>query len=237
MTAKNANEDYLPIRALVEALGMDEGQIKYYQSRSLVSPMRSKQNGHMFSTGDMARLRLISRAKDAGYSIGKIESLIGRISPHFSEAAKVEESIDFAGKKFEQMRREQAESDALEQINIACDLELLGGYLKEINALRLKPHVPNKKKQRVPDKPQQPAEDRALPVVEIPVDAIPSIVDVLGKKPTGISKKYLFASMLLGLLAVIGFIFLFYKPERVPEGMPTRPIGNPTLASTADTVD
>jgi tetratricopeptide (TPR) repeat protein/DNA-binding transcriptional MerR regulator len=237
MKVKNVNEGYFSITALAEALGLDESQINYYERRGLVSSLISKQNGRLFSPCEKARLRLITRAKDAGYSVGKIESLIGRISPHLSEAAKAKEGIDIASKNLKQMRNDQAESDALEQINIACDLELLGDYLKELNVLRLKPHVPNKKKQRVPDKPQQPAEDRALPVVEIPVDAIPSIVDVLGKKPTGISKKYLFASMLLGLLAVIGFIFLFYKPEHVPEGMPTRPIGNPTLASTADTVD
>ncbi|MEN8246634.1 MAG: MerR family transcriptional regulator [Thermodesulfobacteriota bacterium] len=237
MKAKNANKSYYSVTALADTLGLDESQVNYYERRGLVSSLISKQNGRLFSACEKARLRLITRAKDAGYSIGKIESLIGRISPHLSETAKVKESIDIAVKNLKQMRNDQAESDVLEQINIACDLKLLGDYLKELNALRLEPHVPNKKKQRVPDKPQQPDKDRARHVVEIPIDSIPSIVDVFGKKTTGISKKYLFASMFLGLLAVIGFIFLFYKPGSVPEGISNRQIDNPTLTSNADTVD
>jgi tetratricopeptide (TPR) repeat protein/DNA-binding transcriptional MerR regulator len=237
MKVENVNNGYITVEMLAESLGLEERHITYYERRGLVSPLISKQNGRLFSNCDKARLRLITRAKDAGYSVGKIESLIGKISPHLSETAKARESVDIASKNFEMMHNDQAESDVLEQINIACDLELLGDYIRELNALGYEPHPPKKQQQRVREKVQRPPENGAYSAGEYPVDLIPSIVDVIGKKPTGISKKYVLVPIFFGLVAVIGFGLFFNRPERVPESMFNRQIDNPSPAANASAVD
>ena len=226
MNPKNANQGDLTLSALVKVLGMDASQIKYYQSRRLVSPRHSKQNGQVFSIGDVARLRMIARAKAAGYPIVKIESLIGRISPHLSEAAKLKESIDFAGNKYEEMRREQADADALEQINIACDLELLQGYLKELNVSKHQPHmqVPRKSSREGVSPPvRKKVSGKAAPVEAAKTAA----KDAAAGSPLGLFRKYRFAAIAAGLFIAAGFIFLVSRPAGVKDD-------NPVLAAAKD---
>jgi DNA-binding transcriptional MerR regulator len=61
-----------PISAAVEATGLSERQIRYYESRGLLSPARSTGGHRRYSREDINRLKNIRQLRDAEVSVDEI---------------------------------------------------------------------------------------------------------------------------------------------------------------------
>ena len=212
MGLKKTNKGYFSITTLAEAFDIDERLIRHFESKSLVSPLNSRQDGHVFSLCDKTRLKLITRAMQVDYSLGDIEALIGKNSPHLSETDLVNESLIFAGKKFELLRKSLADSDVLEQINITCDLELLGDYLKELNAIKSQGYRSKLDHQRHAGN-HQPDHEKTITWVKSPVKRKPVVINAAVNMRAIPLKKPILAAILIVLLTLTGYSLLFNKPQ------------------------
>ena len=141
MAKKETHKVYFTITELAEEFSIDKDLIRRYENKKLLSPAISKSNSSLYNPCDKIRLKFIIQARHADYSMGKIEELIGKISPHLSESDKLKESISYAEEKYNAMREGINAVDVLEKINISCDLELLAMYLQNLNRLKLTPHI------------------------------------------------------------------------------------------------
>lgn len=69
--AAGSGEQTFTIGALASEFGLTPRAIRFYESRGLISPGRSGQN-RVYSRRDRARLQLILRGKNLGFSIEEI---------------------------------------------------------------------------------------------------------------------------------------------------------------------
>lgn len=70
--------DTLTIGRLAELGGVHVETIRYYERRGLLrSPPRSAAGYRQYSEGDLGRLRFIARAKQLGFTLAEVGSLLG----------------------------------------------------------------------------------------------------------------------------------------------------------------
>lgn len=210
MQIKNQKK-YFSLNELAKAFGIEKALIRSYAKKRLLAPVASQVNGPSFSPCDKRRLQLMTHARSVDISLTDIEKLIGRISPHLSEADKLDESLSYAEKKFNQMQLRLKDLDMLEQINVSCDFELLGPYLRDLSALKSKSHLIDfaRRNHQKPKKPVGPSHSE--PAKQPRTIANPGKQNAF-KASSGPSKKIFFGAIIIVLITA-GYLFLGGSPE------------------------
>lgn len=76
------------IGALAEACGFSRDAIRFYEKEGLISAKRGPQGYRHYSTDSVRRLQLIKKAKDLGFSLAEIRSLVDVWADHILPATE-----------------------------------------------------------------------------------------------------------------------------------------------------
>ncbi len=131
--SKNKN---ISISDLVNEFHVSKSSIELYGIHRLLLPIPDKKSKPAYRPLDKARLKFIVRAKNADYTIGDIKDLIGVLDLEKDEIDQIEESLIYCKKKSAALTDTLEDLDALEQINVTCDIELLEAYITDLNNLK-----------------------------------------------------------------------------------------------------
>lgn len=112
MTSHNPLQN-LTVTELARSSEVEPHVVRYYTRIGLLSPARDSHNGYkLFSSGDVARLRFIRKAKLLGYTLGEIAKIIDHASHGDSPCPIVRDIID---KRIDENRKKIAELMELQQ--------------------------------------------------------------------------------------------------------------------------
>jgi len=199
------DKKYFTVSELAETFYINAELIRAFERKKLLSPIPSKQNGQYYSECDRLRLKFIMLGQHADYSLSDIESLIGRVSPHQKEMDQVKESLLYAEGKFNQLKDSLENLDVLEQINITCDLELLGNYIKEMNALNASSYFSdfgNRTSSEEKPSPKERHNDANIIKIEHTIDSKPI------QATPGHTKILFFSTIIIVMLVFAVFLYL-----------------------------
>ena len=89
--------DLLPIGDLARRTGLSVSAIRYYESKGLLEPHRTRGNQRRFLRSDIRRLSFILIAQRLGLSLGEIEGQLARLpqgrTPNAKDWAAISRSI------------------------------------------------------------------------------------------------------------------------------------------------
>ncbi len=132
---KFKNKD-ISISDLANEFHVSKSAIELYGVHRLLQPISGKTTQPVYRPLDKARLKFIARAKEADYTIGDIKDLIGVLDLEKDEIDQIEESLVYCKNKSAALTDTLEDLDALEQINVTCDIELLEAYKTDLNNLK-----------------------------------------------------------------------------------------------------
>lgn len=84
------------ISDLVSELNISARSIRYYEELGLISPKRTAGNHRIYSKKDKARLKMILKAKNIGFSLDEITSLLALYDLDRTEKSQYDEGIKVA---------------------------------------------------------------------------------------------------------------------------------------------
>jgi len=132
---KNKNT-HLSISELAEEFQISQSSIELFSVHGLLTPISKNSTRSAYCQFDRVRLQFITRAKNADYSLGNIKELIGRLDPKQSEEDQIDAGLVHTKKKYGELQDRLENEDALEKINISCDIGLLETYINDLNKLK-----------------------------------------------------------------------------------------------------
>lgn len=119
-----APERHFTIGELAEAFGLTTRAIRFYESRGLISPQR-KGTARSYSRRDRARLRLIQRGKNLGFSLEEIRDWLelydsdpNHVTQAKALAARLEVAIEDLALKRADIERSLKELRELRQLTV-----------------------------------------------------------------------------------------------------------------------
>ncbi|MEH7308528.1 MerR family transcriptional regulator [Neobacillus drentensis] len=110
---KSENIEYL-ISDLVEEFGISQRSIRYYEELGLIHPRRSAGNHRVYTKRDRARIKMILRGKNLGFSLQDAATLISLYDIDTTQLKQYEEGIKLAYQHLKEVRDRQKELALLE---------------------------------------------------------------------------------------------------------------------------
>lgn len=109
--------------ALAKASGCNIETIRYYENIGLLnSPERTASGHRLYSPGDQKRLRFILRARDLGFSIEELRSLLSLVDSHDYSCGEVLDltrgHLDSVRKKIDDLEKL---ANTLADVSAKCD--------------------------------------------------------------------------------------------------------------------
>jgi DNA-binding transcriptional MerR regulator len=154
---------YFTISELVKEFDVKKSHIRFCEKKGLILPRGSKLSRRIYSTYDHARLKLILHCVVVGYSQEQIVDLIGLPDANLDPNAQVEQGVEDAQKKIEELEHRRNEAKFHERTSIMTELNMMWEYIEEIKTIKLegakkppaKPAVGVKEKEKtVPEPPR-----------------------------------------------------------------------------------
>lgn len=97
----------------------------------ILSPA-SRQKGPPYTEMDYLRLSVFKRCTQAGYGLNEVLDLIGRIHRRTAPIKTVILAKAFASDKLSDLESQMADGDALTQVNLRCDADILRSYIDDL---------------------------------------------------------------------------------------------------------
>lgn len=112
-----SKSDLIQIGQLANKSGVNIQTIRYYERRGLIKPKRIKESGYrLYDEGAVRTISFIKQAKELGFSLKEIDSLIKLRSPSKANCAKVK---DRAGLKLQDVREKLGKLKKMEKSLLA----------------------------------------------------------------------------------------------------------------------
>jgi DNA-binding transcriptional MerR regulator len=108
------NQEKFSISELSNQFNISPRTIRFYEEKKLISPKRTSGNQRVYSRKDRARLRLILRGKNFGFSLDEIGEMIGMANVDMSEIDQIKKSLKYSKNKIQEIRDKKAELTHLE---------------------------------------------------------------------------------------------------------------------------
>lgn len=86
------------IREAAEEFGVTTRTIRYYEELGMLKPERTSANRRMFSSAEIAKLKLIDRGKKYGFTLDEIKEMVLLFDADRSGKKQLERTIEY-GKK------------------------------------------------------------------------------------------------------------------------------------------
>ncbi len=154
---------YFTISELAKEFDVKKSHIRFCEKKGLILPRGSKLSRRVYSIYDHARLKLILHCVVVGYSQEQIVDLIGLPDANLDPNAQVEQGVEDAQKKIEELEHRRNEAKFHERTSIMTELNMMWEYIEEIKTIKLegakkppaKPAVGVKEKEKtVPEPPR-----------------------------------------------------------------------------------
>lgn len=120
------------IREAAEEFGVTTRTIRYYEELGMLNPERTSANRRMFSTAEIAKLKLIDRGKKYGFTLDEIKEMVLLFDADRSGKRQLERTIEY-GKKQIQVMEERIEE--LEKTKKEMEF-LLGEFSEKLSKLK-----------------------------------------------------------------------------------------------------
>ena len=120
------------ISELASQLAISPSSIRFYEDKGLIRPGRTSGNQRLYTKKERARLKLILRGKRLGFSLVEIAEMIGLADSPMSEISQIETSLEYAGRKLEEIDQRKTELALLEE----DILSVRGVLLDRLKALK-----------------------------------------------------------------------------------------------------
>ena len=120
------------IREAAEEFGVTTRTIRYYEELGMLKPERTKANQRMFSSAEIAKLKLIDRGKKYGFTLDEIKEMVLLFDSDRSGTKQLERTIEY-GKK--QIRVMEERIEELEKTKKEMEA-LLGEFLEKLSKLK-----------------------------------------------------------------------------------------------------
>lgn len=121
------------ISELARQLAISPSSIRFYEDKGLIRPGRTSGNQRLYTKKERARLKLILRGKRLGFSLDEIAEMIGLADSSMSEVSQIEKSLEYAGRKLEEIDQRKIELALLEEDILSVRAVLLD-RLKELKS-------------------------------------------------------------------------------------------------------
>jgi DNA-binding transcriptional MerR regulator len=230
---KNSKRKDISITDLVNEFHVSKSSLELYGIHNLLLPIPNQQSKPAYRPLDKVRLKFIVRAKNADYTIGNIKELIGALDSKKDEADQMEESLIYCKKKAAELTESLEELDALEQINITCDLELLEAYITDLNKLKYGWNDATSLKTSLPDDETISSHAKPrMPVYSHVTDQINRGIPAITPKKSRIP---LIALAGLLLVAISGYVYFGRGPVPDAEDNPALPTQKEVVDVTKET--
>ncbi|RIW38934.1 MerR family DNA-binding transcriptional regulator [Bacillus salacetis] len=91
------------ISQLADEFNITTRTIRYYEELQLISPRRNENGRRRYSRKEYARLKLIVRGKNFGFSLEEIKEMIHLFDRDRSGKAQLERTIEYGNQKIEEV--------------------------------------------------------------------------------------------------------------------------------------
>ena len=110
MLDPSAPDRYFTIGELAEAFGLTTRAIRFYEARGLITPPR-KGKARSYSRRERARLKLIQRGKNVGFSLEEIRDWLALYDADPNHVVQAEALIDRIDSALVELSRKRADID------------------------------------------------------------------------------------------------------------------------------
>ncbi|WP_165857721.1 MerR family transcriptional regulator [Marinobacter sp. JSM 1782161] len=85
----------MKVSEVARAAGVNPDTVRYYTREGLLQPARNPDNGyHVYSSDDLQRLRFARKARQLGFALGEIQSILGQADEHHSPCPMVRDIFE-----------------------------------------------------------------------------------------------------------------------------------------------
>ena len=120
------------IREAAEEFGVTARTIRYYEELGMLKPERTSANQRLFSTAEMAKLKLIDRGKKYGFTLDEIKEMVLLFDVDRSGQKQLERTIEYGKKQIGLMEKRIEE---LEKTKREMEF-LLGEFSEKLSNLK-----------------------------------------------------------------------------------------------------
>ncbi|RLA58347.1 MAG: MerR family transcriptional regulator [Gammaproteobacteria bacterium] len=118
------------ISALAKEFGITTRTIRFYEEKSMISPMREGQK-RLYSPADRARIKLILRGKRIGMTLQESVDVIDMYDPEHNNADQLYALINVVKQRRENLRQQKKDIDdmlaGLDEVQSLCEQALATG--------------------------------------------------------------------------------------------------------------
>ncbi|WP_285291733.1 MerR family DNA-binding transcriptional regulator [Bacillus sp. ISL-35] len=97
------------ISDLAEEFGVTTRTIRYYEELGLLNPARSEGGRRVYSSSDLARLKLVLRGKRFGFSLEEIKEMVLLFDEDRSGEKQLKRTIEYGEEKLAEVNERIAE--------------------------------------------------------------------------------------------------------------------------------
>lgn len=116
------------ITEVAESFGVSTRTIRYYEEIGLLAPDRSEGNQRLYSTAELAKLKLIFRGKRYGFSLDDIKEMVLLFDKDRTGRKQLERTIEYGQKRIGEIDQKIQE---LEEMKAEME-ELLGEFTERL---------------------------------------------------------------------------------------------------------
>ncbi|MBT2581612.1 MerR family DNA-binding transcriptional regulator [Planococcus sp. ISL-109] len=120
------------IREASEEFGVTTRTIRYYEELGMLKPERTTANQRLFSSAEIAKLKLIDRGKKYGFTLDEIKEMVLLFDADRSGKKQLERTIEYGQK---QIRVMEQRIEELEKTKSEMEF-LLGEFSEKLSKLK-----------------------------------------------------------------------------------------------------
>ncbi len=101
------------ITEVAESFGVSTRTIRYYEEIGLLAPDRSEGNQRLYSSAELAKLKLIFRGKRYGFSLDDIKEMVLLFDKDRTGRKQLERTIEYGKKRIGEINRKIQELEEM----------------------------------------------------------------------------------------------------------------------------
>ncbi|MGI2327496.1 MerR family transcriptional regulator [Planococcus sp. YIM B11945] len=120
------------IREVAVEFGMTARTIRYYEELGMLKPERTGTKQRLYANSELAKLKLIERGKQYGFTLEEIKEMVLLFDADRSGEKQLERTIEYGTKQISAMEQKICELEAMK----AEMKELLDDFTKRLSDLK-----------------------------------------------------------------------------------------------------
>ena len=103
------------IREVAKEFGMTTRTIRYYEELGMLKPKRTENRQRLYSSSECAKLKLINRGKQYGFTLDEIKEMILLFDIDRSGEKQLERTIEYGHKQLDAISRKIQELETMKR--------------------------------------------------------------------------------------------------------------------------